>query len=149
MTDDLAALLDHLKVGPAYVLGWSDGGIEALLLGVRHPAKVKMIAAGAANLNPSDRALYPATLKLLDEMLAAVPDSVRATAQGKRELKVMGMMAKEPNIAPAMLEKIEPPPVSGSLGRLSFLELCASKATRKLGVTSHFALKPSEPSLYS
>ena len=109
MTDDLAALLDHLKVGPAYVLGWSDGGIEALLLGVRHPAKVKMIAAGAANLNPSDRALYPATLKLLDEMLASVPDSVRATAQGKRELKVMGMMAKEPNIAPAMLENIQAP----------------------------------------
>ena len=29
MTDDLAALLDHLKTGPADVLGWSDGGIEA------------------------------------------------------------------------------------------------------------------------
>jgi pimeloyl-ACP methyl ester carboxylesterase len=39
MTDDLAALLDHLKVGPVNVLGWSDGGIEALLLGIRHPAK--------------------------------------------------------------------------------------------------------------
>src|SRR6185503_19516991 len=37
MTDDLAALLDHLKTGPVNVLGWSDGGIEALLLGVRHP----------------------------------------------------------------------------------------------------------------
>ena len=41
MTDDLAALLEHLKVGPVNVLGWSDGGIEALLLGIRHPAKVK------------------------------------------------------------------------------------------------------------
>jgi pimeloyl-ACP methyl ester carboxylesterase len=29
MTDDLAALLDHLKAGPVNVLGWSDGGIEA------------------------------------------------------------------------------------------------------------------------
>jgi hypothetical protein len=26
MTDDLAALLDHLKTGPVDVLGWSDGG---------------------------------------------------------------------------------------------------------------------------
>jgi predicted alpha/beta-fold hydrolase len=34
MTDDLAALLDHLQVGPVNDLGWSDGGIEALLLGV-------------------------------------------------------------------------------------------------------------------
>ena len=53
MTDDLAALLDHLQVGPVNVLGWSDGGIEALLLGVRHPAKVRKIAAMAANLRPA------------------------------------------------------------------------------------------------
>src|SRR6185369_2297913 len=57
MTDDLAALLDHLQTGPVNVLGWSDGGIEALLLGIRHPQKVKKIAAMAANLNPSDEAL--------------------------------------------------------------------------------------------
>jgi pimeloyl-ACP methyl ester carboxylesterase len=44
MADDLAALLDHVKTQPAYALGWSDGGIEALLLGIRHPAKVKKIA---------------------------------------------------------------------------------------------------------
>src|SRR5574341_402935 len=61
MTDDLAALLDYLKSGPVNVLGWSDGGIEALLLGIRHPAKVKKIAAMAANLNPSTDAVYPET----------------------------------------------------------------------------------------
>ncbi len=52
MTDDLAALLDHLHTGPVLVLGWSDGGIEALLLGIRHPDKVTKIAAMAANLDP-------------------------------------------------------------------------------------------------
>jgi pimeloyl-ACP methyl ester carboxylesterase len=35
MADDLAALLAHLNTGPVNVLGWSDGGIEALLLGIR------------------------------------------------------------------------------------------------------------------
>lgn len=50
MTDDLAALLDHLKCPPVLVLGWSDGGIEGLLLGIRHPEKVKKIASMAANL---------------------------------------------------------------------------------------------------
>ena len=64
MTDDLAALLDHLKTGPVNVLGWSDGGIEALLLGIRHPAKVKKIAAMAADLNPSTDAVYPETLAM-------------------------------------------------------------------------------------
>ena len=52
MADDLAAVLDHVHAGPALVLGWSDGGIEALLLGIRHPDKVAKIAAMAANLNP-------------------------------------------------------------------------------------------------
>ena len=38
MADDLAALLDHLQIGPVNVLGWSDGGIEALLPGDGCPA---------------------------------------------------------------------------------------------------------------
>lgn len=109
MTDDLAALLEHLAVGPAYVLGWSDGGIEALLLGMRHPAKVKMIAAGAANLNPTAEALPQATLTVLHDMLASMSDSAKATAAGRREFKVMSMMTKHPNIAPTALAKIAVP----------------------------------------
>jgi pimeloyl-ACP methyl ester carboxylesterase len=109
MTDDLAALLEHLKVGPAYVFGWSDGGIEALMLGMRHPAKVKMIAAGAANLNPTAEALPEATLTLVEQMLASMSDSAKATATGRREFKVMSMMTKEPNIAPAQLATITAP----------------------------------------
>src|SRR6185503_6916512 len=77
MTDDLAALIDHLKLGPVDVLGWSDGGIEALLLGIRHPAKVKKLVAMAANLNPTDKALRPDVLKLIKDMMAAVPPAQR------------------------------------------------------------------------
>src|ERR1044071_5304011 len=40
MADDEAALLDALHIDSAYVLGWSDGGINALLLAMRHPEKV-------------------------------------------------------------------------------------------------------------
>ncbi|HEY4194301.1 MAG TPA: alpha/beta hydrolase, partial [Mucilaginibacter sp.] len=43
MADDYAALLDALKVDSAYVIGWSDGGINALLLAIRHPEKVKSL----------------------------------------------------------------------------------------------------------
>ena len=65
MTADLAALIDHLKLGPVNVLGWSDGGIEALLLAMHYPAKVKKIAAMAANLNPGPSALHPDTANRL------------------------------------------------------------------------------------
>jgi pimeloyl-ACP methyl ester carboxylesterase len=109
MTGDLAALLDYLKAGPAYVLGWSDGGIEALLLGIHHPAKVKKIAAMAANLNPSEAAVYPEVLAFVKNMLASVPAAVRETAEGRRELKVAQMVLEEPHIAPAELERISAP----------------------------------------
>jgi pimeloyl-ACP methyl ester carboxylesterase len=109
MTDDLAALLDHLKVGPANVVGWSDGGIEALLLGIRHPQKVKKIVAMAANLNPSEEALRPDVIALVKSLLSAVPESQRTTAAGRRELKVTGMMLEEPNIELKALEKITAP----------------------------------------
>ena len=109
MTDDLAALLDHLKTGPVYVLGWSDGGIEALLLGIRHPAKVKKIAAMAANLNPSEAAVYPEVWAMVRSMIDAMPAATMETPQGKRELKVMQMMFDEPNIDPKALEAITAP----------------------------------------
>ncbi|HEY5407387.1 MAG TPA: alpha/beta hydrolase, partial [Ginsengibacter sp.] len=45
MADDEAALLDALHIDSAYVLGWSDGGIIALLLATRHPEKVIKLAS--------------------------------------------------------------------------------------------------------
>ncbi len=109
MTDDLAALLDHLRAGPVNVLGWSDGGIEALLLGIRHPAKVKKIATMAANLNPGEDALRPDVIALVRSMIAAVPAADRDTPQGRRALKVTGMMLDEPHIEVKALEAITAP----------------------------------------
>ena len=109
MTDDLAALLEHLKVGPVHVLGWSDGGIEALLLGIRHPAKVKKLVAMAANLNPSADAFSPDVLALIKTIMAEIPAAERDTAEGKRALKVTGMMLVEPHIDANALQSITAP----------------------------------------
>jgi hypothetical protein len=51
-------------------------GAEALLLGIRHPAKVKKIVAMAANLNPSDKAVRPEVLDLIRQSMAAVPAAI-------------------------------------------------------------------------
>ncbi len=109
MTDDLAALLDHLNTGPVNVLGWSDGAIEALLLGIRYPAQVKKIAAMAANLNPSEEAIYPEVLAAAKSMVDSMPAADKESPEGKRELKVMQMMFDEPHINPKMLETITAP----------------------------------------
>jgi pimeloyl-ACP methyl ester carboxylesterase len=107
MTDDLAALLDHLKVGPVNVVGFSDGAIEALLLGIRHPANVKKIVAMAANLDPSG--LRPEAIDWMKSAIAAMPAADRDTPEGRRARKVMGMALAEPHIEASALEAITAP----------------------------------------
>ncbi len=109
MADDLAALLDHLKTGPVNVLGWSDGGIQALLLAIRHPSKVKKIAVMAANLNPSEAALHPEVIDLIKSMLAGMPAAERDTPQGRRQIKVTQLLLEEPHIEVKALEAITAP----------------------------------------
>jgi pimeloyl-ACP methyl ester carboxylesterase len=57
MADDYAALLDVLKLDSVNVIGWSDGGINGLLLAIRHPKKVKKLAITGANLVPDTTAV--------------------------------------------------------------------------------------------
>src|ERR1700676_1505990 len=59
MADDFNALLDSLHVDSCYVIGWSDGGINGLLLAIRHPDKVKKLAITGANLTPDTTAVDP------------------------------------------------------------------------------------------
>ena len=52
LTEDAVAALDALGVGAAHVLGFSDGGIEALLLARDHAERVLSVTALGANLTP-------------------------------------------------------------------------------------------------
>ncbi|QAY62676.1 alpha/beta fold hydrolase [Xylanimonas allomyrinae] len=53
--DDVAALLDHLEIAEAAVVGASFGGRVALELATRHPARVRQLVL----LNPGLRGLDP------------------------------------------------------------------------------------------
>lgn len=108
MSDDLNALLDELHLDSCYVIGWSDGGINGLLLAIRHPEKVKKLAVTGANLWPDSTALEPS----LYRWLAAQVDSlskVNQTPEIKNQYKLMAMMTKEPNITAAQLHTIKCP----------------------------------------
>ncbi|MFN8643981.1 MAG: alpha/beta fold hydrolase [Candidatus Binatia bacterium] len=107
MSDDLAALLDHLAVGRADVLGWSDGGIEALLLGMRHPTQVRKIIAVSANLTPD--AIDPDAIAALRSLVDTMPDDERGTPQGWRELTLARLMLDEPHIDVSALEAVTAP----------------------------------------
>ena len=49
MAEDVRALLDHLHVQRADLLGWSDGGVEALDLAMRNPKRVGRVVTLGAN----------------------------------------------------------------------------------------------------
>ena len=51
MADDTAALLEQLHLKEVDVVGWSDGGIIALMLAVRHPELVRRLAVSGVNFS--------------------------------------------------------------------------------------------------
>jgi pimeloyl-ACP methyl ester carboxylesterase len=98
MMEDTAALLRHLKLKHVDVVGFSDGGILALMLAVRHPELVRRLVVSGVNiapdgLNPDDledlRATQIPKPKTIDEKLTRL----WATSPTEDELSV-AMLAK-------------------------------------------------------
>jgi len=58
VADDWMKLAEFLKLDNYYVLGWSDGGIVGLLMGMRDQKRVKKIIAMGANLRADTTAIY-------------------------------------------------------------------------------------------
>jgi pimeloyl-ACP methyl ester carboxylesterase len=52
MMDDTAALLEMLQLKHVDVIGFSDGGILALMLAVRHPDLVRRLVISGVNISP-------------------------------------------------------------------------------------------------
>ncbi len=108
MADDFSALLDKLHVDSCYVLGWSDGGINGLLLAIRHPGKVKKLAITGANLTPDSTAIsgadYLGGMNYYDT-LGKMPQ----TPEIIRNRKLVGLDCFEPHITREQLQTIQCP----------------------------------------
>ncbi len=55
---DWNILTKRLKLDSINIIGWSDGGIIGLLMGISKQAKIKKIVAMGANLRPDENAVY-------------------------------------------------------------------------------------------
>jgi len=53
MTEDTAALLEQLKLSHVDVVGFSDGGILALMLAAYHPELVRRLVVSGVNITPN------------------------------------------------------------------------------------------------
>jgi pimeloyl-ACP methyl ester carboxylesterase len=108
MADDLNALLESLHLDSCYVIGWSDGGINGLLLAMRHPDKVKKLAVTGANLWPDTSAVDPFVYNWAmhyNDTLAKMEQN----PQIKNARKLAHLLSYEPHISIEQLHSIQCP----------------------------------------
>lgn len=99
MADDEAALMDSLHIKSAYVLGWSDGGVVALLMAIRHPEKVIKLAASGANLRPDSSAIIPDLWKKQQKIYETSKNKVLTSHRDKNDWKIFLLDWLQPNIS--------------------------------------------------
>ena len=108
IVDDFSALLDTLHLDSCYVIGWSDGGIDALLLAIRHPDKVKRMAFTGANLTPDTNGITPFVFSLIKTEHANLLKQPH-TPENKNRQKIVDLDLYQPNITLDQLHQIRCP----------------------------------------
>jgi pimeloyl-ACP methyl ester carboxylesterase len=99
---DMNNLLDHLKIDSANIIGWSDGGIIALIMAKDYPEKVKRFIASGANVLQDTTAYFPKELQEFNNYLAD-------TSFKGIDRKLINLMVQYPSIPFAGLGKIKCP----------------------------------------
>lgn len=112
MAKDLEALVKHLKLNSINILGWSDGGIVGLKMGIHNKVKIKKIATMGVNLRPDTTAINKWAYKQVREMNKVTLDMIKAgdtSKDWKKELQLDNLLMNQPNISHSELKKIEAP----------------------------------------
>jgi pimeloyl-ACP methyl ester carboxylesterase len=98
MADDVAALLKHLKIKQADVLGYSMGGGAALQLAVSHPEVIRKLVVVSAVYNNSG--MYPELLKL-------IPTLTPEMFEGSPWKTIYDSIAPNPKDFPKLMAKLK------------------------------------------
>jgi pimeloyl-ACP methyl ester carboxylesterase len=101
MADDIKIMMDSLHIDSAYVWGQSDGGILALILASKYPAKIARLSTFGANLFPGKKAIY-------DEIEEMVEDTLKTTNNFQTR-RLFDLLVNEPHITIKDLKKISAP----------------------------------------
>jgi pimeloyl-ACP methyl ester carboxylesterase len=109
MADDYAALLDAMKIDSADVIGWSDGGINGLLLTIRHPEKVKKLAVTGANLVPDTTAVPKEIWDMVAPEYNILKEKNDKTETEKNSYKLLRLLVEQPHISLSDLQTIKCP----------------------------------------
>lgn len=105
--EDVAAVLELLRIPRAAVIGFSDGGNTAIHLALDFPERVERLVTLGANLNAKGvKSRFQTPIRLGYGMMSAIA-RVNRKLESKRER--LELMARHPNLTPERLGDIEAP----------------------------------------
>ncbi len=107
LADDAAALLKHLGIKSAHLLGYSDGGNTAMLFALRHPEMVRSLILNGANADPSGVKLFWRILTWISYWLLFLFAQFSESAGYRRE--ITGLMVSQPHLTSVSLSAIRMP----------------------------------------
>ena len=97
--DDIAALLDHLKIPSADLVGHSFGGATAIRAAIQHPDKVRrLIVISSPHARSS---WYPEVQQGMSQVGASLAENMMQTPTGK-----LSQQWPEPKLFPRFLDKM-------------------------------------------
>ena len=114
MASDVLALMDHLSLPKASILGWSDGGIIGLDIAINHPERLDKVVAYGANFDPTGVRPDVGTNPLFTSYInRAAEDYARLSPDPSRFEEFLNnigtMWATEPNFTEDQLRAITTP----------------------------------------
>jgi pimeloyl-ACP methyl ester carboxylesterase len=100
MADDIAALVDHLRLATPDLVGYSLGGGVAMHTAAKYPTKVRRLVMVSANIRPD--AIYPEMRAQQRQVSAAAVEFMKDTPMYQLYQRV----APRPEDFPRLLDKI-------------------------------------------
>ena len=97
LSDDIAALVDYLKLGQVDLIGYSLGGGVAMLTAIRHPDKVRKVVSISATLRDDG---------LLQETRDAFPKVTPEAFKGSPIESEYRKLSPTPNEFPSFVERV-------------------------------------------
>jgi pimeloyl-ACP methyl ester carboxylesterase len=110
ITKDIEELVNRLKLDSISIIGWSDGGIVGLQMGISGKSKIKKIVAMGANLRPDATAVNSWATKDVQNMRKMIVSKIKAKDTSENwnlQKQLAGLLVDQPNIATKDLSKIK------------------------------------------
>jgi pimeloyl-ACP methyl ester carboxylesterase len=110
ITKDWEGLVHYLKLDSVNILGWSDGGIIGLKMGIGKKTKIKKIVAMGANLRPDTTAVNswaPESVRKYQAKASEMIAKGDTSQDWNLLLQLNGLLLNQPNISHSDLKKIK------------------------------------------